>query len=462
MPFGIGAVAAFVARAPHNDAGAVFVPLDHQLHAIHEGLGKIRVTGQAVIGDRGGCRRHVVDAVALRIRLAAQIEAVAVTHTGKQRRVGIVAGADGVDVVFLHDAQIAQHALFRYSRAQIRLAVVAVDAAELDVLSVKQNHLIADLHSPEAHRLHDDLACAAQQQGIELRFLRVPEDGLFQLHVDAALRFARRDFLTVGRYQRPGHHARLHPLNLYPQTGRSIVIRQVGMHKVIADAAFCAAQQIHIADDAGEAELVLILKVAAVAPLHDHHIQGVFAVHHRVGNVKLAGGVGHLTVTHKAAVHIDIVTGVHALKVEHALFSRLLPPGKNAPIEAAWIFMGNMRRVAGEGIARVRILAAVITVQLPHARHRHGIGIQCRIKNRFRHVDLAFKKAELPLTGKQRHALGIGTDIRKGFAFGFKGDKKRMRRAGIHMGSMRVTVIRKTHRKYPFPAMEHAGYFQYL
>ena len=72
----------------------------------------------------------------LEVGLIAAVESVVVKHGIHACRIGIVAGADGVDVVALHEQHILEHRLGGYGTAIDGVCIVAVDTLEEHLLAI--------------------------------------------------------------------------------------------------------------------------------------------------------------------------------------------------------------------------------------------------------------------------------------------------------------------------------------
>ena len=164
----IPAHARFVAHGPDHDAGTVLVPHHAALNAIQYGFAIFRILRQDVVVLFGVIALLEQHAVALHIGLRHQIEAILVAHAGKQRRIGIVTGANGVDVVLLHQHQILEHLLLAHCAAKDRIAVMAVHAAELDGLAIELHHAVLHMDLPQADVFTDGFAIVAQHQRIQI------------------------------------------------------------------------------------------------------------------------------------------------------------------------------------------------------------------------------------------------------------------------------------------------------
>ena len=139
------AVAGFVAQAPHENAGVVAVAHHHAHAAVHELGLPFRVLGDVVVVADVG------DAVALDVRFIHHIQTILVAKIQEARVVGIMAGADGVHVVPLHEQHVLFHVVDGGIEAQQRMSVVAVHAQELDVFTVEVEHAVLDFDFLEAH-----------------------------------------------------------------------------------------------------------------------------------------------------------------------------------------------------------------------------------------------------------------------------------------------------------------------
>ena len=62
----------------------------------------------------------------------------------------IMGGADGIDVVFLHQYQISVHILQGYAAPTAFIPVMAVDPLEFHRLPVNKHPPVFQLHPPEA------------------------------------------------------------------------------------------------------------------------------------------------------------------------------------------------------------------------------------------------------------------------------------------------------------------------
>ncbi len=160
----VGAVAALVPERPEDHARVVLVALDHVLRALEEGLRVARVAADLVVVR-----------VRLDVRLVDRVEAVAVAQVEPVRVVGVVRGADGVDVVLLHQAGVRLHRLARDHAAVQVVVLVAVDAVDQHRLAVHEQATVADLDGAEADAAGDALVPLLDDERVERRLLGRPE-----------------------------------------------------------------------------------------------------------------------------------------------------------------------------------------------------------------------------------------------------------------------------------------------
>lgn len=100
----------------------------------------------------------------------------------------------------------------------------------------------------------------------------------------------------------------------------------------------------------------------------------VGAVLQKLRYIKLACGMGDLTVPDKLTVEPDIEAGGNTLKIQKcARGSGIFLVGKVIEVSAAGVFFRNIRWISGERIADVGVLVVVVAVVLPYAGHRDAV-----------------------------------------------------------------------------------------
>ena len=117
----IAADARFVAQAPHDDGGMILVPFHHPGHPVEIGGGPLGIVIEQVVILRPD---HTV---AFQVGFLNEINPVPIAQSGENGGVGVVGGADAVDVVLLHQADVLLHMLIGAVLAEIGMRIVPVD-----------------------------------------------------------------------------------------------------------------------------------------------------------------------------------------------------------------------------------------------------------------------------------------------------------------------------------------------
>ena len=103
------------------------------------------------------------------------IETVFVTQLIKLRCIRIMAGADSIEIVLLHQTHIFADMFQRNSRTYIRIAVMTVGSAETNFLTVQVYNGISDADLTETDALTDGFTVSGQRQSIQVWMFGIPE-----------------------------------------------------------------------------------------------------------------------------------------------------------------------------------------------------------------------------------------------------------------------------------------------
>ena len=215
----------------------------------------------------------------------------------------------------------------------------------------------------KAHRLADDFAPVFKNQGIELRVLRVPEDGVFHGEFQgvfpgfpvqqAILRVIEGNLcLTL--------HGNADDIPLRPDVN-------------VPDMALGPGQQVHIPEDAVHPEKVLVFQVAAAAPLAHLGGDGIFSGLYKIRDVKLCLQVASLGVPGVAAVDVQLHAGGNPLKHDVVAAARIRN-GKCPRVHAHGVFVGHIGRVHRIGVDHIGVVRLFIAPALPAGGHVNGTG----------------------------------------------------------------------------------------
>ena len=107
-------ISSFISQAPHNDRRVVEVAFHQSVNAINEGGYPTFEVGDALVS------------VVFEVGFVAGVQTIVVVHRIHARIVGIVRGANGVDVVLLHQQDVAEHRFVRHSATEFRIGVLTV------------------------------------------------------------------------------------------------------------------------------------------------------------------------------------------------------------------------------------------------------------------------------------------------------------------------------------------------
>ncbi len=378
----VGAHARLVAHAPDDDRRMVLVAQHHAAVALQMRLGEDGVLGQRLVA--------VTHSVRLDVTLVQHIDSVLVAEVVPLGSVGVVAGAHGVHVELLHEADILNHALARHDESFLRVDLVAVGALDEHGLAVDQKLSVADLRRAESHALRHGFGHAAavvygNRQFIELGSLGRPFGGVLDLQRQVRLAVARRRHalghhgaLLVEQFHvgaldaRREVHVDVHDgiLVLGVEHGGGFHVEQTGLG---------TRREVYIARNAAQTPQVLILQIGSVAPAEDLQGDEVLAGLNELGDVERRAEVAVLGVADEFAVDPYVNVRHRRADVEEYFAAR--PVGGDvhrAAIRSHVVLLdGHVGRVVAEVVAprvtHVDIDRIAVTVQLPHGGHLHRV-----------------------------------------------------------------------------------------
>ena len=311
---GVGLVAA----GPEEDGHMVLVPLKHGSGPVQNTVLPLRQASRHV---PGGVHRHVLlpGAVGLHVGLVHHIDARPVAQVVPPALVGIVGGPHGVDPVGLEHGHGGVHVLVGDGPAPIRIPFMAVHAVEHQPPAVQGQHFVPDFHPAETGVIGDVLGEAAllvinpQLHPVQLRAAVIPPAdhgegkglGVDIISIPDQLQAALKEgpVLGMGDFRPDGGHS----LDDQPEVhGAAAGVRVEGSaDPQVLDVGAGLAVEEHGAEDAAEAEEVLVLQPGGGAALVNLDAQPVSGGPDVGGQVKVRGGEGILAVAHKVAVEPD-------------------------------------------------------------------------------------------------------------------------------------------------------------
>ncbi|MNM64674.1 hypothetical protein D3C81_760820 [compost metagenome] len=186
----VAAVAGLVAERPDDDGGVVLLGVHVALDAIH----KHRLP-EGIVGDAAEIA-DVGKTVGLHVGLRHHEQTVLVAQLVEARIVRVVGGPYRVEVVLLHQHDIAFNTVHADRAALEVVVVVTVHPVQLEVVTVDMEETILDLDFAHPDPLRDHLQQLAltvvegELQLIEVRVFGAPQMGVGQIQREAAITLA--------------------------------------------------------------------------------------------------------------------------------------------------------------------------------------------------------------------------------------------------------------------------------
>ena len=171
-----------------------------------------------------------------------------------------------------------------------------VDSPEGDRGAVQSKNEIPDLYAPEADLFGDDFTAGVHDQCVERRTFSAPKRRIINVDGDGPIRpgrdcFGEQCFAISALQCKPDREGRPAELKAYAELRGCEVISQISLDDIVLNMLLRTRQNIHIPEDSGETELILILKIAAVTPLKNQNGQKVVSILQKICNVELSGVV---------------------------------------------------------------------------------------------------------------------------------------------------------------------------
>ena len=300
------AAGGFVAAGPHQHAGVVLIALEDGIDAVEQdGLPVHALAGEEVLLRPVPMHDHIPYAVGFHVVFVDDIQAQLIGDGIQAGSVGIMAGADGVDVVALHGDQIAADLPLRHSAPGLRAVVVPVDALEDDAPAVEMHDAVDQLEPAEADLLADEFVfasiCADEREFevVQVGLLCAPEVGMFhregKVKIGAGRLAHGKDVRAVGEHQaqriagKPFLNLQLHA---DVEHGVFVCVVQQRLDVDIRDMRGGRSIEEDVAEEAGKAHEVLILEPASGAEADDLTAELVFALDEIGRELEIGRGEG--------------------------------------------------------------------------------------------------------------------------------------------------------------------------
>ena len=436
----VAAVAALVAHRPHNDAGVVAL-LHHQaLNAVDVGRLPCRV-----VGDQGDIA-DILEAVALHIGLGDQHDAILVAQLVEARVIGIVRGTHRVDVVSLHELQVAAHTIEAHGAALVIVVIVAVDAMHLKVSAVEVDMIALNRHLGKTLAMRNVLADLVavvdlKRQVIEEGVLGVPEVGIGNAALGMAVDALTRSHHVLAIAERI--HNAGSALGHRIERDLSGVALAVRAEPKVDQVRGGMLHKVHIAEDARGPPHILVLDIAAIAVLQDLDRKQIVALDECVSHVELGRQARALGHADKLAVDVQLAIALDAVETnDFASAGRNGGKIDDALIHARGVVGGNEWLIHREREALVGIGKIAIAIYLPQVRNLHAIPLGL-VRGELLVGDGrgALKEAELPRAGQLDKSARQLAAVRSGEIGGLVTHKVRMGCQAVPVGERLIFPI---------------------
>ena len=321
----------FVAQRPDQNSRMIFVTMVSEIHAVKQDSFPLRlIIGQNALDAANARLMDVPCAMGFQIVLCDQIQTILVAQVVQCILILVMAGTDGIDVVLLHGDDVPKQFLmgvYAHSTTRNGAELMTVGTLEHDALAVEQHPIVLQLELAETDFLPGHLyqmACIVQQldfQFIQSRVLCTPQVGVLHCMAEQRRTAVQCDFF--------GEHFQLTAAQ--GQTGCALTLHlqcnfQRGMSKIIPgkqrfDGYIFQMHggdgvQPHAAEDAGEAEEVLIFAPAGGSPLEHLHSKFVHARLEIGSQIECVCGEAVLGVTHIRPVQPKSHAAFHTLELD--------------------------------------------------------------------------------------------------------------------------------------------------
>ena len=158
----VGTVAALISHRPEYDTGAVPVPAYQQALTVKyccpEALIARKESYAAVSFGPPEIVVYINTAVRLHICFIYHIKTIFIAELIEYWRIGIMGSTYGIDVMPLHLHQVFTHLFHGSNISRIRIAVMAVYAAQLECFTIEFDNTVFQSDTSETNLLTDELA----------------------------------------------------------------------------------------------------------------------------------------------------------------------------------------------------------------------------------------------------------------------------------------------------------------
>ncbi|GAA3293923.1 hypothetical protein GCM10020295_17100 [Streptomyces cinereospinus] len=294
----------------------------------------------------------------LQVALVDDPQAVRVAQVEEGRVRRVVRGADGVDVVPLHQQHVRAHGLDVQGAAAPGMPLVPVDALEQHRPAVDLDQAVLQGDGAEPDAQGDAFAPGGQDAVVQARGLRGPRlDG-------------DRDRLAGGDVDgqlRDGDPAGDVGVDAQGALAGAVVVG--GVHEEVPHAVRGAVQQGDVTEDARQPPLVLVLQVRARRPLVHPDGEDVAGRPQQVPDRELVRQAGALELAEFRAVQPDAGARLDAVEAQDRVAGVRPAVGEveGAQVVAGGVLGGDARGIHREGVEVVGVDGRPVALEDPVA-----------------------------------------------------------------------------------------------
>ena len=400
-------VAGFVSKRPEGDAGIVLVALEHVLRAI-----QVRLQPLDVVAQRSSLAQVVVHSVRLDVRLVIDIDTELIAQLVEAAVLRIVAKADRIDVVLLHQFKVLAHQLFRHVVSRHLVMLVDIHTFQFQGLAVNQQHHVGlsvlrllgyllDFNPAEADVVRNHFRYLlplfqCYQQLIQVRVLGSPGLHCGQVRAERHrlhIRSLHRTAFRRGSYSLSRCLVYQFILHLHGLVGRQMIAH---VHRQFEDTVLVAVVQRrdhpeilhrrlglgideHVTLDAAHAPKVLALQIGACAPAENLQHQRIAAILQILVYQVFGRVLGIFVVAHFLTVQIDVNAGLGTCDVQIDVTIRPVCRHRYLPaVNAHRNIIGQLRRLRIERLELVTVIGIdrdAISLHLPVSRYLNVVPV---------------------------------------------------------------------------------------
>ena len=373
-------VTCFVAHAPYDHGRMVYVAHHHPLVTDQMGGLEIGTVGEGLL--------PIAHPMGFDVGLVDHIEPVLVTEGKPERVIRVVACTHGVDVQFLHDADIPEHLGLRNHVSSFRTDLVPVRPLYEDRLAVDKQLAVPYLDSPEPERYGSPFYQGVSVERTDLHRVKIghlgaPRLGTFHLADERDLVLGELgDIVKSGSGHDPAFPVQ-HPYLDHLDAGGHLDVGgetavHAGRQPYVDDLVLRPGIDVNAPGDSAETPEVLVLKVAAVTPTEDFQGDGVLPCPDKLGDVEPRLQLAVFAVTCRFAVdpHPDVGSRGTYAQADLGADPGLVDVERPAVLADMVLLCRRIRRIvpvmSAPRITDVEVQRVAVAVEFPHPGDRHA------------------------------------------------------------------------------------------